>query len=129
MTAKLDVDGLDPFRKGIAEAAAGLPAVLEEVFDEAADLLVRDVRRLQPRRTGRLAASVRSSGGAVTLGVGIPYAGWIEFGGAVGRKGAVKRRYVRSGRTLYPATRSHWAAVQGVAEDGIDRLSANSGLL
>lgn len=129
MTARLDVAGLDPFRKGIAEAAAGLPAIIDEVFDDAADLLVKEVKGLQPRRTGRLAASVRSVSGAVTLGVGIPYAGWIEFGGAVGRKGAVKRRYVRSGRTLYPATKSRWAAIQGVAEDGIDRLAANSGLL
>jgi hypothetical protein len=53
-----------------------------------------------PVLTGALASSVRvtadSEGVAVGLGEGLPYAGWIEFGGSRGRP------LVPEGRYLYP---------------------------
>ena len=53
-----------------------------------------------PVLTGTLAASVKAGtdgeGATVELGAGVPYAGWIEFGGSRGRP------LVPQGRYLYP---------------------------
>jgi phage gpG-like protein len=59
------------------------------------------VRGRVPHLSGQLAGSVESStdeeGIVVSLGDGVPYAGWIEFGGSRGRD------YVPEGRYLYPS--------------------------
>lgn len=61
------------------------------------------VRGRVPVLTGQLAGSVEvgaddEGGAGVTVGIGdgVPYAGWIEFGGGHGRP------YIPEGRYLYP---------------------------
>ncbi|HKY66049.1 MAG TPA: hypothetical protein VJM49_06750 [Acidimicrobiales bacterium] len=59
------------------------------------------VRGEVPVLTGTLAASVETvaldeAGVGVAIGDGVPYAGWIEFGGSRGRE------YIAEGRYLYP---------------------------
>ena len=59
------------------------------------------VRGRVPVLTGQLAGSVETAsaddGVEVSMGDGVPYAGWIEFGGSRGRP------YVPDGRYLYPS--------------------------
>jgi phage gpG-like protein len=59
------------------------------------------VRGRVPHLTGQLAGSVESSeaddGVEVSMGAGVVYAGWIEFGGSRGRP------YVPDGRYVYPS--------------------------
>ena len=65
-----------------------------------AETLAAQVTGQQPVLTGALAASVKvvpdEGGNAISLGEGLPYAGWIEFGGSRGRD------LVPDGRTVYP---------------------------
>jgi len=97
---------------GYRELVAG-SAVLFRRIDAEADARMRDVaesvagvvRGRVPHLTGRLASSVlgeEAQGGArVGMGGGgVPYAGWIEFGGGHGRP------YVAAGRYLTPTATS-----------------------
>ena len=70
-----------------------------------------------PRLTGRLAASVSSTGGLFSTGAsvgmggpGVPYAGWIEFGGSRGRP------FVQEGRYLYPTADDNAGLAQRASE-------------
>jgi hypothetical protein len=78
-----------------------------------------------PHLTGQLAGSVESStddeGVAVSLGDGVDYAGWIEFGGSRGRD------YVPEGRYLYPTlleAEDEFAQIAGnAADDSVGRFA------
>lgn len=83
--------------------------------------LAQAVRDEVPVLTGTLAASVEAvdlgdgeRGAGVQLGDGVPYAGWIEFGGSHGRD------YVPEGRYLYPTARDHEEEWRREAEDIAD---------
>jgi len=77
-----------------------------------------------PHLTGQLAGSVETAsddeGVEVVMGVGVVYAGWIEFGGSRGRP------YVPDGRYLYPtalAAQDEFAQVAGdAATDTVGRF-------
>jgi hypothetical protein len=93
---------------GYAELAAGtriLAGRIEEQagqeFEKVAGGAADTTRARVPRRSGRLAGSVQSGAAEqgqafVGYGGGVPYAGWIDFGGTRGRP------YVRTGRYLFP---------------------------
>ena len=74
------------------------------------------VKSRVPHLSGQLAGSVESSiddeGIVVSLGEGIPYGGWIEFGGARGRE------YIAEGRYLYPSLLD--------AQDEYEKLAADT---
>lgn len=71
-----------------------------------------------PVLTGTLAASVQlgedPEGILVSIGDGVPYAGWIEFGGSRGRDA------VPEGRYLYPTALAAEADYQSLAADVAD---------
>jgi hypothetical protein len=83
------------------------------------------VKSRVPHLTDQLAGSVESStddeGIAVSMGDGVPYAGWIEFGGTRGRE------YIDQGRYLYPSlldAQDEFAQVASdTAADSIGRFS------
>src|SRR5262245_35310520 len=96
----VDVRGLDELNRAIGRLVDNIDQHSAETFKQTADQVATMVRSRVPKRSGRLAASVRGQKGdhlaAVTMGDGVPYAGWIEFGGGHGRA------YLASGRYLYP---------------------------
>jgi hypothetical protein len=68
-----------------------------------------------PVLTGALAASVNlvelpELGAGVSIGDGLDYAGWIEFGGSRGRP------HISEGRYLYPTAQAAEADWYGLAE-------------
>ena len=75
------------------------PAVVNKA-NSLADTVRSQVQAEVPVVTGTLAASVTviedTQGIGVSIGDGVPYAGWIEFGGSRGRD------LVPEGRYLYP---------------------------
>jgi phage gpG-like protein len=93
---------------GLSELERGSKRLFEHIdehaktaFRSTADQVATLIGRKQPRLTGRLAASATASGTdkGADVGIGgpgVPYAGWIEFGGTRGRP------YVSQGRTVYP---------------------------
>ena len=129
----LRIDGLKDFQAALRAAGDGLQKRLRVVFNEAADVIVSAARPGIPRRSGTLAGSLRASSGqreaTVTLGKAkTPYAGWIEFGGRVGRKQSIVRRFVAGGRNLYPAVTRRRAEIETVMARGLERLADEAGL-
>lgn len=94
-----------------------------------AQQIAQRVAGIVPVVSGTLAASVHAGedlGGdanaaTVTIGDGVPYAGWIEFGGGRGRP------YIADGRYLYPtaqAAEDEYAAMAAdAAADSVGRFS------
>ena len=107
--ADVKVRGLDEFVDGVAKLETKISEMAPDRFDEIAEIATSAVRVKMPRRSGKLAASVRKGRrkNAVLVRVGkakVPYAGWIEYGGnRVGRGGGIASRpIVKGGRYLYP---------------------------
>jgi len=78
-------------------------ATVQDAVRVSAEQTAATVRSRVPVRSGALRASVRDvmrgKVGRVEMGAGLPYAGWIEFGGTRGRK------RVRRGRYEYPTAK------------------------
>jgi phage gpG-like protein len=95
-----EVRGISELNSGSDRLCHNIDGAARSTFRATADQVATLIARKQPVLSGRLAASVSSTGtdkgAAVELGAGVPYAGWIEFGGTRGRA------YVPDGRTVYP---------------------------
>jgi phage gpG-like protein len=122
-------DGLSVEVHGLRELADGSLTLARKIeqgapkqLQEAAGSAASAARGRVPRVSGRLASSLHTgvSRDAAWLGFGdgVPYAGWIEFGGSrTGNRGATAdRAYVPEGRFLYPAARDTEAMVASSAE-------------
>lgn len=108
--------------RGVRQLEAGA-AVLFRNIDRAthrdavmatAEQTAASVRSRVPRRSGRLAATVHAvdrggTTGQVTMGAGLPYAKWIEFGAYGGRR-------PRGGRYVYPTAKRTERAFRKHAE-------------
>jgi hypothetical protein len=82
----IKVKGADQLRKALRQVDSGIKD-LKGVHADAAKVVEQRATQIVPRRTGRLEASIRSSGqarqGVVRAGsAGLPYAGVIHFGWA-----------------------------------------------
>ena len=95
-----EVRGIPELKRGSQRLFDHIDDGASKAFVSTADQVATLIRSRQPVVTGRLAASAgveaADHGASVTLGDGVPYAGWIEFGGTRGRP------YVPEGRTVYP---------------------------
>jgi hypothetical protein len=101
---EVKVRGVRQLQAGAARLFANIEhAEATDAIQPTAEQVAATVRSRVPKHTGRLAASVHASmrgqTGQVTMGAGIPYARWIEYGGSRGRP---KRR---SGRYVLPTAR------------------------
>lgn len=103
-------------------------------FNEAAKHVVSRATPQVPRRSGRLAASMRPMStqrtGRVAYGTvnQTPHAGFIEFGGRVGRNKSVARPFIRQGRYLFPAAEAEREPVIRTLERELDQLIRRAGL-
>ena len=92
--------GVDAAQDDLATWVKRLGPQIEKRSRAFAETLRGQVSSIEPVLTGALAASVAvepvPDGAGVSLGDGLDYAAWIEFGGSRGRA------YIREGRTLYP---------------------------
>ncbi len=129
----LAVVGLGDFIASLKAAQVQTPTRVTRVaLNKAAALVVDDARGRAPARSGKLRASIRatSSGKLARVSEGgarVPYAGFIDYVGTVGRRrntvehqraraagtarhGAV-RTFIPTGRILYPAFEAQRAHV------------------
>jgi phage gpG-like protein len=121
----IEVHGIPELERGSRRLFENIDQGAGSAFRSVADQVATMVRTRVPRRSGRLAASVLADqadeGALVGLGDGVPYAGWIEFGGTRGRP------YVPSGRYLYPTAQDAAPLLQRageqVARDEIRRMA------
>jgi len=91
--------------RGIKQLSAGTERLLRNIdsatvhdaVQVSAEQTASTLRARVPVRSGRLRASVRNvmrgKVGSVEMGAGLPYAGWIEFGGSRGRPRSRRGRY------------------------------------
>jgi len=97
---EVKVKGIRQLSQGARQLAINIAqATSEQAVKATAEQTAATVRARVPRRSGRLAASVRSQRGepgrgSVTMGAGLPYARWIEYGGGRGRPYRARGRYV-----------------------------------
>jgi len=121
MTDRVEVLGVPALKRNFAACA-------REVERETADATARSAAKIraataseQPVLSGRLRSSVKvdqvRGGHTVTLGAGLPYAPWIEFGGSRGRP------FVSGGRTLQPALESNENAVVEEVDRTVDKVT------
>lgn len=108
MTEPIRIDGLKEFQRNLKKLNADLPKAVRVALNEAADVVVGAAVTRIPKRTGRAARSVkaRSTRTAVRVSGGgnrAAYYPWLEFGGRVGRKKAVRRAFLPEGRYIYGA--------------------------
>jgi hypothetical protein len=96
-----------------------------------AERIAQDAARRTPRRSGRAAGSIRarstSRGASVTGGADVPYFGWLDFGGAVGRNASVERPYIATGRYIFPAVDAAEKDIEGAVADGIEAAATGAG--
>ena len=114
------VYGLDELARGMRDLAGEIDTAAENELETVAAQTAAEIRGKVPRLTGRLAGSVTSSGGlfssAATVSMGgLPYAGWIEFGGSRGRP------FVADGRFVLPTAEDN----EGLAERAGEKAARN----
>lgn len=127
MSGDIDVQFL-----GVPEAMADFLRWAEQLApavsrgtEPLAARLSSDVRGAVPHVTGQLEGSVGpwldDESVGVEMGEGVPYAGWIEFGGTRGRP------YIPDGRYLFPTVAAAFDDYERMAaqaaEDSVTRFS------
>lgn len=130
---EIQVVGLRQLSRGLRQLDAEFPKQLRLALNEAADIVVAEARSTVPRRTGALANSIRSASTRTAAGVKggskkVPYFGFIEFGGKVGRRDSVKRPFVREGRYLWPAIIDRREELADRIRRGIIQVAEQAGL-
>lgn len=128
MIRGVEIQGLREFSRKLRMADAELSKEMRLGLKEIASTVADEAKAMVPRRSGRLAASIRPTStpkvAKVSMGgARVPYAGFIEFGGAVGRNKSVKRPFVKDGRYLRPAYAKNRARVEADARDLLDRVA------
>ena len=135
--AVVQVVGMQAIRKDIARATTDVSGPLFKAISAAGKAAVEPVAArarsaipTNPRSTGRLHGSIRTSGtrtgGSVRMGSKlVPWAGWVDFGGT--RPDGSSREFVKGGRYLFPAAQSlanvaaasYTEAIQEVLDRGV----------
>lgn len=128
MIKGIEVQGLREFAAKMRTARPELAKELKVGLNDAAEIVVNAAEPKVPHLSGNLARTLRATStpkvGKVTMGKSsVPYAGFIEFGGAVGRNRSVRRPRVPQGRYLLPAYEANRARVQVVAEHVISEVA------
>lgn len=123
--------------RGIKEIQAALKQLdgesqklLRLAFNDAAAPIIKTAKRNMPSGPpvrGHVESTVKPSSGQRDArirhgGTKYPYSPWLDFGGAVGRQKSVKRKFIKSGRYLYPAFWKHRDEVQEAAEEALAEI-------
>lgn len=109
----IKIRGWPELADGTAHLARNIDAEVQHQFRAAADVTASRVRGGVPHISGRMAGSVGVvPGPPVGVGYlgGVPYAGWVDFGGGHGRP------YLSGGRYLFPMIRQAEPLVVAAAE-------------
>lgn len=103
MIDPIRVSGVD-IERAMFQASAAVREAASEAAVEAAELVADKARGLVPRGpSGAARASLRAMGAKVQGGGSrAPYFPFLDFGGRVGIKGSVRRRFIQGGRYIWP---------------------------
>jgi hypothetical protein len=130
----IKIEGLDEFRRNLKRIDSALPKGIRLAGNEAAGIVVDWARpRIPLGKTGRTRRSLRAtstqSASKVTGGgARVPWYGWLDFGGRVGRKRSVVRPFLPNGRYIYRGYQLHKDDIRQAYEDALVRLVEESGV-
>lgn len=129
MAETIRITGLDIPAAMRSAAAASHEAALE-ASERAAEIVVDQTRPLIPRgRSGAARASLKAMGATVSAGGSrAPYFGWLDFGGRVGVKKSVLRRYVAGGRYIWPTLDRETRRINEAMAEGLAAAVERAGL-
>lgn len=127
------IDGLRQFRAALRTVDNALAKQIREVGNRAAGIVVDQAKPRVPTRTGRAAKSVRvaSTGSAARVAAGgkrVPYFGWLDFGGKVGRNRSIARPFLVEGRYVWKAFDDNRERIAQELDDGLRDLARRAGL-
>lgn len=127
------VDGLREFQRALKDIDGESQKLLRVELNRIADVVVQGASRRVPRRTGRAAASYRAQSGqreAKIIGGSkkVPYVGWLEFGGRIGRSDSQRRPFVQSGRYLWPTVAANRQSLEKALQAALIELARHAGL-
>lgn len=133
MEAKISIEGLAEFNRGLRKLDKDAPKGLRLALNEAADLLIDRVRPLIPKRTGAAAKSLKARSTRTSARVSIggtkaPYYPWLDFGGRTGRKRSVIRPFIKEGRYIYPTLRKINPEIQKKLSGALTEVARGAGL-
>lgn len=125
--------GWREFNRNLRKMNKDLPKGLRLAGNEAAQIVVDWAKPRVPRKTGKAAASVkaRSTRTAARVAGGsnrVPYYAWLDYGGRVGRRHAVRRTYIKGGRYLYPGYAKNKRKIRRVLRANLLKVAKDAGL-
>ena len=134
-TDPIRIEGLARFSRALREMDRDLPKALRIAMNEAAQIVVDDARPRVPVRSGKAAGSIRVASTRTSVrvragGARVPYYPWLDFGGAVGRGGGVKRAFFKQGRYLFKsyADKRDSGEIQAVLRRALRELGQDAGI-
>lgn len=127
------ITGLRDFQTALKRMDGNTQKQLRVVFNDVAEDIAGDARRLIPTRSGRAAKSMKARSGQreakiVAGGKTAPYYPWLDFGGSAGRGKKNKRQWIQAGRYLYPTYNRQRRHIQARLEEGLVDLARNAGV-
>lgn len=135
------VRGLKDFGRTLRDVDKSLGPELRKGLNEVAEVVLETARPLVPRRHGKARASLKAGSTERSVqikagGAKVPYWGWLDFGGTVGKgrvsggvhkkattAGSVKRPWIQDGRYIYPTLRKRRDDIDAKLFEVIDRLA------
>ena len=129
----IKVKGLKEFQRALKQMDGESQKQLRVVLNGVSATVAQGAARRVPRKTGKAAASVRAMSSqreARVMGGSkkVPYYGWLDFGGRIGRDKATRRPFVVGGRYIYPTYAANRENVQKALAQGLTDLARNVGL-
>lgn len=127
------IEGLREFQRALKTMDGESQKQLKVALDEVSRVVAAGAARRVPRKTGRAAASLRAQSSQREARVvegsrKIRYYGWLDFGGRVGIDRSVERRFVRSGRYLWPTVAANRQPLEKALQEALIRVARESGL-
>lgn len=131
--APVSIKGLRELQAALKQMDGETQKQLRVVFNDAAQAVVGGATRRVPVRTGTARKSIRATSGQREAKVSggskkAAYYGWLDFGGAVGRKKNTRRPFLKQGRYIYPAYSANADSIQKALERSIVALAQTAGL-
>lgn len=128
----VQVKGLKEFQGAIRQIDRALGPELRKGLNEAAEIVAGAARPLVPVKSGDAAGSIKvgSTQRAAQIKVGgqaAPYFPWLDFGGRVGAKKTTERKFIKSGRYIYPTLARKRPEVEAKIDEVLARLAGQAG--
>ena len=129
----IHIEGLREFSQGLKRIDDDMPKVLRLGLNSVAGVVVDEAQPRVASRSGRARRSVRakSTRTAVRVAGGgkrVPYYGWLDYGGKVGRSRSVVRPFNKQGRYIYPAYYANRDKFDVMLEDALIDVARQAGM-